>query len=338
LVASAYANQDEDSFLLWGAPEGIEATELRHRLGDLPASCRLCPSMPQLRNAVDVFHSTAWSTPVGLTCPVIFTCYDLTFLSHPNLHTLDNKIHCLTGCLRARLDDATFVAISQATAEALSQNLGVSAKRTRVIYPAPSPDLRPLERDVAERHVRHRFDLGSGYVLAVGTLEPRKNLERLVSAHAGLGAELRQAHPLVIAGGGGWKNDALLKRCSELDSVHRLGQVGDEDLAALYSAAGAFAYPSLAEGFGLPIVEAMWCGAPVLTSNVSAMPEISGGAAHLVDPFDVDAIQHGLKVLLQNAETRDRLIALGRERAAQFSWTETAKQTWTLYRRVATTS
>lgn len=332
------ATETGDEILLWGVPETVEATTLRRHLGDLPASCLPFPPDFLPQGTVDVFHATAWSTPPGLTCPVILTCYDLTFLSHPDHHTLENKIYCLTGVLRARLVDATFLAISQATATALSQDLAVPPERIEIVYPAPTPDLEPVPREAARDHVRQRFDVPGGFVLAVGTLEPRKNLERLVAAHAALDAELRKAHPLVIAGGGGWKNEQLLERCRELDEVHLLGQVDDSDLAALYSAADVFAYPSLAEGFGLPIVEAMRCGAPVLTSDISALSEVAGNAARLVDPHDVTAIREALEEMLQDPEACDRLRDLGRQRAAEFSWKESARQTWKLYRRLAVSS
>ncbi len=171
-------------------------------------------------------------------------------------------------------------------------------------------------------------------MLAVGTLEPRKNLGRLLDAYARLDADLRQAHPLVIAGGGGWKNEALLARCAEIGTAYRLEPDGDADLSLLYSAAAVFVYPSLAEGFGLPVIEAMACGAPVITSNVSSMPEVAGDAAWLIDPLDTEDLRDALDELLAHPDHRQRLRALGRQRAATFSWAETARRTLALYRRL----
>lgn len=326
---------EDDEILLWGAPEDLGAEALRHQLGGLPASCRPWPGGSP-HEVPDLFHATTWSLPPGLRCPLVFTCYDLTFLTHPELHTLENKIHCLTGLLQARLADATFLAISKATAETLATQLAVPAERTRVIYPAPASDLVALEPSAAHEHLKNRFDLAEGYVLAVGTLEPRKNLSRLLEAHEALDADLRRAHPLVIAGGGGWKNEELLEHCNGRDGVRLLGEVDDDNLAALYGAAALFAYPSLAEGFGLPVVEAMRCGAPVVTSNLSSLPEVAGNAARLVDPVDTEAIHRALDELLRDKQAREELRARGRDRAGDFSWAEAASETWKVYRRVVT--
>ncbi len=311
----------------------VGEAEAREQLG-LP-SARLGVHRGWLMpDQIDVFHSTAWHVPPGCAAPIVFTCHDLTFLTHPACHTLDNKVHCLSGLLRANLAGAHFLAVSQATADSLDQQLGIGADRVEVIHHAPSPNLRPLPRKQARRHLHERFGIDGAPVLAVATLEPRKNLVRLIDAYADLDADLRQAHPLVIAGGGGWKNEDLIARCAEIGTAHRLDPEGDDDLSLLYSAAAVFAYPSLAEGFGLPVVEAMACGAPVITSNLSSLPEVAGDAAWLIDPHDTADIREALDELLASPEHRRRLRALGRKRAASFSWAETARRTLALYRRL----
>ncbi len=317
---------------LFGLPGDADEAAAREQLWGLPLGLhrgwRVEP------DSIDVFHSTAWNVPPGLQVPMVFTCHDLTFLTHPACHTLDNKIHCLTGLLSANLAGAHFLAVSQATADELHRQLGIDAGRIEVIHHAPSPDLKPLPRNQARRRLHERFRIDGAPILAVGTLEPRKNLGRLLDAYAGLDEDLRRAHPLVLAGGGGWKNEELLARCDGIDTAHRLDPEADEDLALLYSAAAVFAYPSLAEGFGLPVVEAMACGAPVVTSNVSSLPEVAGEAAWLVDPEDTGDIRGALEELLLNPDHRQRLRDLGRERAASFSWAETARRTLDLYRRL----
>ena len=183
-----------------------------------------------------------------------------------------------------------------------------------------------------------RFGVAGRYALTVGTLEPRKNLRRLLDAWARLPASLRRERSLLVAGGRGWGSETVagvIARRPELAAVRLLGEVSDGDLAALYSAAEAFAYPSLAEGFGLPVVEAMACGAPVLTSDRSATAEVAAGAALLVDPEDVLAISRGLADLLGDPAERDRLGRLGAERAAELSWRRAARETLELYRRLA---
>lgn len=288
------------------------------------------PSLDPASDGLDVFHATAWTLPAGYRGPVVFTCHDLTFLSHPEHHTLVNKVRCLTGLLEARLAGAVFLAVSHATARELADRLGLGDDDVRVVHHAASAAFRPLAAGEARRRVAERFGVDAPYVLAVGTLEPRKNLGRLAAAWAGLPEELRRRHPLLVAGAEGWMlADGDLPR-----SVRRLGFVEQDDLVALYGAAAVFAYPSLAEGFGLPVVEAMACGAPVVTSDVSSLPEVAGAAARLVDPLDVDALGAALRELLERPDERERLRELGLRRAAEFSWEATARRTIELYRDV----
>ena len=283
----------------------------------------------------DIFHSTAWNYPSLFHGPVVYTCYDLTFLTHAELHTHSNQLCCTAGTLEACFAGARFVAISEATAEELRRHLALPDERIRVIYLAPGAAFYP--RDDAAERVRQLYDAGgreeSGFVLSVGTQEPRKNLRRLLEAWSHLDETLRERFPLLLVGGQGWLHDDLDQQ--KMAGVHRLGFVSEEDLAALYSAATVFAYPSVAEGFGLPIVEAMSCGAPVLTSVGGATEEVAGDAARLVDAFDPQSIANGLESLLGNADERSRLRELGFARAKCFSWEIAARETLDLYREMA---
>jgi glycosyltransferase involved in cell wall biosynthesis len=175
---------------------------------------------------------------------------------------------------------------------------------------------------------------GKPYVLAVGTLEPRKNLERLISAWSSLDANARAGHVLALVGPVGWDAAPILAAARD-QGAQLLGRVREEELRALYAGASAFAYPSLYEGFGLPVLEAMAAGAPVLTSNVSSLPEVAGDAALLVDPTDVTAIATGLSRLLSDPALAESLRARGRARAAEFSWERTARETLALLRSIA---
>jgi len=301
-----------------GAFGSAPASSFENRIADAPATA--------LRDA-DVLLATTWSVPAAWRGPLAFVAYDLTFLSHPDCHTVDNRLHCLEGCLRAALAGATFVAISEATAAEVKRRLDVPIERLLVAYPAAAPIFRPrAAADVAAR-IASRFQLAPGYVLAVGSLEPRKNLARLLAAHAQLDARVRQARPLVVVGGGGWRNGELeqaLAAASADGAVRRLGQVADDDLVDLYCGAALFAYPSLAEGFGLPVLEAMACGTPVLSSSGSSLPEVAGDAALLIAPEDVSAIRDGLVWLLADDGERARLATAGAARAARFSWDDAA--------------
>jgi len=331
----------------------LDGDALAAELGGWPRGWRFRAGADPAADELDLFHATAWYPPPTFRGPLLFTCYDLTFLSHPECHTVANRVHCLEGILRAHLQGAAWTAISHATAAEMARWLSVDASSVTVIHPAAAERFRRLPEGDAERWVAERFGVDGSYLLAVGTREPRKNLPRLIAAHRRLPAELRRTHPLLVAGGAGWGDDVASS--PEVDGVRFLDRVGDDDLVALYNGATLFAYPSLAEGFGLPVLEAMACGAPVLTSNVSATAEVagtapgtaagtapgtatgtaSGTAARTVDPADEAALARVLRELLEDPEERARLRRLGLERAAAFSWAETARHTLDLYRRFA---
>jgi glycosyltransferase involved in cell wall biosynthesis len=163
--------------------------------------------------------------------------------------------------------------------------------------------------------------------LFVGTLEPRKNLKRLLEAWGSMDSQQRRNAQLIIVGATGWMIKDALERSGAIDSVHLMGSLSDEDLAEQYTKADVFVYPSLYEGFGLPVVEAMAIGLPVLTSNVGATREIAEDAALLVDPYSVDSIRAGLLRLLSDDDLRRQLSVKGTERAAEFSWDRAAAKT-----------
>jgi alpha-1,3-rhamnosyl/mannosyltransferase len=182
---------------------------------------------------------------------------------------------------------------------------------------------------------RERWGLGrASYVLFVGTLEPRKNLVRLVRSFLSLSSDLARTR-LVLAGAWGWRSGelrALLREPLARSRVVVTGPVGEESLRALYAGAAVFAYPSLYEGFGLPVLEAMASGLPVITSRGGTLEEVAGGAAALVDPTDTSAVSEALERLLRSSEERDRLRLLGRERERCFTWERTASLTFQCYR------
>lgn len=285
-------------------------------------------------DAGDVFLAASWQIPPAWRRPVLFVVYDLTVLSHAACHTVDNRLHTLEGCLRALVTGARLLAISEATAVELEHHLDVPRSDVAVVHPGLERRFSDAEADAKDdealrRLLRDRFGLEPGYVLAVGSLEPRKNLERLVDAHGALPDELRRRHPLVVVGGGGWQNESLdraLRQAESRGDVHRLGRVKGSDLPSLYRGAAVFAYPSLAEGFGLPVLEAMACGTPVLTSNRSSLPEVAGDAARLVDPDDTAALRDALADLLGDPAQRLDLSQRGLRRAKDFSWRRAAAE------------
>jgi alpha-1,3-rhamnosyl/mannosyltransferase len=253
--------------------------------------------------------------------------HDLSWRAHPALHAPE-KVSWIERRLPATLRQATrFVSVSDFTARTMVTELGIDRARIDVVSPGVSPMFRPMDaRDAAPVLARHRL-ADRSYVLAVSTIEPRKNFDRLLAAHARLPQALRARTPLVIAGGRGWGralDDDLAARAQRDGSLRLLGHVPDAELVALYARAAVVAYPSLYEGFGLPVVEAMACGTPVVTSGSTALRDTAGDAALLVDPLDTDAIAVALRRALEDDELAVALRARGLAHAARFTWDRTA--------------
>ena len=268
-------------------------------------------------------YLTAWFTGI----PTAVVVYDLVaFIDGAQAQARATRIERATIKRAVRRADA-FICISEATREDLVEYFPETEARAHVT---------PLAADPSFAAKRRAKALEKPYVLAVGTLEPRKNLVRLVQAWAALPRTIRDSHLLALVGPTGWDvEETLTAAKARPDDVKLLGYVDDEELAELYAGCACFAYPSLYEGFGLPVLEAMSAGAPVITSNVSSLPEVAGEAALMVDPLDVGAIADALAEMLTNAETAKRLSAAGRKRAATFSWDRTARETLAVMRAIA---
>jgi glycosyltransferase involved in cell wall biosynthesis len=281
---------------------------------------------------IDLFHATNYSVP-RTNLPLVLTVHDLALLRHPELGT--PALRRMVG----RVADAwptarRVIADSAATAHDLHELLGVPLARVRIVYPGCTAQFRAA-RDAADAAVLARYQLAEPYVLHVGTFEPRKNLVRLVYAYARATAERRDPPLLVLVGGAGWGDgdpSAAIAATDCAARVRRLHTVPTEDLPALYRGAQLFAYPSLYEGFGLPVLEALACGAPVVTSTASSLPEVAGDAALLVDPRDEAALADALSRLLDDDGLRRELAARGPARAAPFTWTRCAAETLAVYR------
>jgi glycosyltransferase involved in cell wall biosynthesis len=227
--------------------------------------------------------------------------------------------------------------VSETTRRDVVTRYGIPPERVRVVYHGVNPRFKPV-RLAASQQIKDKYQLPDQYILAVGTIEPRKNLVVLLEAYH----VLRQHNPdlqLVIAGKRGWHSEPFFERLQTLgltDQVKLLGFVPDEDLPALYNFAEAFAFPSIYEGFGLPVLEAMACGTPVVCSNTSSLPEVAGEAALLLAPTDTRGWSTALQQVLDNPALRADLRQRGLRQAAQFTWAETAQQTLALYRTVGT--
>jgi glycosyltransferase involved in cell wall biosynthesis len=290
--------------------------------------CR--PRLPAgLLGDLDLVHATSAAVPPTAGRPLVATVHDLGFRHFPHAYpAAGRRYHDRSARIVA--DEAARVLVpSEATARDLAELYAVDRGRVTIVPLGVEPPARPDQQGAA----RLLADLGvrGPFLLAVGTLEPRKNLPRLLAAFGEVTSELPD-HWLVVVGPVGW--GPKLRPTWESVRVKLAGPVGDATLHALYQQADGLAYPSLYEGFGLPVLEAMVHGTPVLTSDRSSLPEVAGDAALLVDPLDRGAVAKGLLRLVTDGALRRRLAAAGPRRAAGFTWPATAAATWATYREV----
>ncbi|HIE37998.1 MAG TPA: glycosyltransferase family 1 protein [Anaerolineales bacterium] len=284
------------------------------------------------RTGADLAHGPVFVGPLVAPCPLVVTVHDLSFLRFPHLFRPANRLY-LTLLTRASVRRARrVIAVSTHAAEETTQLLGVSRGKVDVVYHGVDPKFRPLPPDEVRAFRAHK-GLPDRFVLYVGTLEPRKNLVRLIEAFA----RLREPGlRLVLVGGRGWYDQEVFACVERLGLQERVvfpGYVPAEQLPLWYNAATAFAYPSLYEGFGMPVVEAQACGLPVLTSDRSSLPEAAGEGGMPVDPYDVAAIAAGLHRLLTDEALRETLRQRGLAHASHFTWQKTAAETIAVYHR-----
>ncbi len=262
----------------------------------------------------------------------VVTVHDLGYLRFPEAHPPFERWYLDWSTRFNGRAAARVLALSETTRDDLVRHYGVPPEKVRVVYPGLRDGMAPVEDEGRIRDVLARYGVRQPYFLYVGTLKPRKNLLRLVRAYARFAAEEHGdgARPLlVLAGKPGWQHEALVREVERLGLAGTVvfpGYVEDADLPALYTGALAFVFPSLYEGFGLPLVEAMACGTPVVASRTSACGEVAGDAALLVDPLSEEEIAGALAQVARDADLRAALAARGRERARAFSWERAARE------------
>jgi glycosyltransferase involved in cell wall biosynthesis len=338
------------------APEvhGLAAGLSHPRLGALTAraSCRRLPiptramykiwntfglpTVESLIGPVEVFHATNYYLPPVKYAGRVLSIYDLAFLVNPEWCS-PRIVGPFTKQIRRFAQEAALIlAASEATKRDISNLLGVPEDKIRVTYGAPDSALEPVPREQAAATLASRYGIRSPYLLFVSTIEPRKNVLGLLDAFRSLAR--RCEHQLVLVGSRGWNAESTLAALHNpdiADRVNLLGFVPFDDLAALYSAADALVFPSHYEGFGLPVLEAMACGCPVITSNTSSLPEVGGDAAIYCDPNDTGALSNAIECVLGDPDRRSRMIATGHDQARRFSWRSCAETTLAAYREVA---
>ena len=282
---------------------------------------------------VCLYHATDFTLPpVRKSTSTILTVHDLSFIRAPETatKTLRDYLNRVVPSSIRRADHV--LADSESTRQDILEIYGTSPDKVSVLYSGVESRFLPVTGKNEIERVRQKYGLGAeDFIFSLGTVQPRKNYGRLVEAFHRLD---RQDMLLVIAGGKGWLEETFYQKLDELDLRDRVKMIGfadDLDLPALYSAASVFAFPALYEGFGLPPLEAMACGTPVVTSNLSSLPEVVGDAGIQVDPYNVDAIADALDTFLNDTQLANRYQTRGLERAKMFSWEQSARQLFNNY-------
>jgi glycosyltransferase involved in cell wall biosynthesis len=343
LVRALAEEQTSHEFTVFVTPDGQAAFEELPSIRIVPIALRgtalrtaweqaFLPALVR-RERLDLLHSPHYTMPLRLSVRSVVTFHDMTFVTHPEWHVRSKRLF-FPLMMRWSAHRAThLIANSHSTRGDLMRVLGVPPERVTAIPFGAAPEYRPMP-PAEVKAVAERYGLEAGrYILYVGVLEPRKNIARLVSAFARIAGEVPGA-VLALGGKKGWMYDQIfeqVRRSGLGDRVRFLGYVKERDLPALYTGARVFAYPSYYEGFGFPVLEAMQCGTPVVTSNVSSLPEVAGDGALLVDPEDEAGLACALLRLVREEPLRQGLTRRALARAAQFSWSRCARQTLEVY-------
>lgn len=284
----------------------------------------------------DLFHFTDYHV-IRTSCPSVATVHDAIPLKFPEW--VSPKYRSIKNLLLKRMVKKAdlFVAVSQFAVEELQEYYQLPKDRIRVVPCGIEQDWLDFQADEADIHeLLNRFQLQKGYFLVVGTLQPRKNVDRIIEAYMQLPNDVQALRQLVIVGNTGWRCEQTVERIHELiadgKNIRWIRNLSSrEDLKTVYSAAGALIFPSLYEGFGIPVLEAFACGVPVLASNVSSLPEVAGNAALLVDPYSIDEINHGMLALSINENLQNKYRTLGKERVKEFTWLKSVKELQSVY-------
>lgn len=291
------------------------------------------------KEGADVIHLPDYALPImdmG-SRPYIITVHDLAFIFYPETFSKGKLLTKLLLIKPSLAKARRIIAVSENTKKDLIDVYKIPAEKIRVVYNGVDVDqFKPLDKQDVEKQLQ---DLGliPGYILYIGTLEPRKNVPTIIKAYKALKEKYKIREKLVIGGGKGWLYDDIFRLVSELNLIEDIiftGYVKAEDLPYLYNGAAVFVYPSLYEGFGFPPIEAMACGVPVVTGNVSSLPEVVGDAGIQISPTDVEAVASAIYKIISDPVHAAELSDRGLERCKRFTWEETAKKTMAVYREV----
>ena len=298
---------------------------------------RLFRDLPKLAAAqnVDIIHSTYICPPLVRSVPQVVTIHDISYRHEPKWFSLRDRMILNAGIWMSTRRSTALITVSEYSAMDICKSYGIERSRIYVTHEAASRQFQQEPKPAHNWEGFARLGIFPPYLLAVCNLQPRKNLPRLIESYAALRSQIPQCPQLVLVGKPQWRGLQIAHRINELGLMHSVvltGFVEDNDLHMLYRGALAFIYPSLFEGFGLPVLEAMASGTPVITSNSTSLAEVAKDAALLIDPIDTGEITTAMSDVIQDTSLRESLKSRGLKRAAEFSWAETARRTVDVYR------
>ncbi|GKX67815.1 glycosyltransferase family 4 protein [Inconstantimicrobium mannanitabidum] len=284
--------------------------------------------------SIDVLH-TQYYSPIIKNCKLVVTIHDVSFIHYPEcfntMELIRNRLWIRNAAKRAD----SILTVSEYSKQDIVKQFGVNDNKVHVTYLAPSGIFRELEDKDVEQ-AKEKFKIDAPYILAVGNLQPRKNLVTLINSYVKIkSSDINFKHKLVIVGKKAWKYDAIFSTLNShnlSDDIILTDYVSEEDLVRLYNGADVFIYPSIFEGFGLPVIEAMACGTPVITSNTTSLPEVVDDAAILIDPYNQEEIVSKIEALCMDNQLKNELRGKGLKRAKLFSWETTAKKVMDVYK------
>jgi glycosyltransferase involved in cell wall biosynthesis len=331
-------------FIIFTGPDAPDTRGMKRAVSPLPTQNPLVRiaweqvALPveALHHRLDLYHGLVNAVPLAAPVPRVVTVHDLAFLTHPErFHPAKARYLRLVVAASARAA-GHLIAVSESTRRDLIEHLGVDETRVSVIYPGVHGRFRPLPQEEVTAFREGRFG-GRPYLLHVGTLEPRKNIDILIRAFSHVRRDLGLPHVLAFLGARGWMYQPLFDLVDELalnDHVRFMDYVPPDDLPLWYNGADLFAFPSAYEGFGLPLIEAMACGVPTVTSASSSLQEVAGNASLIVEPGSVESLRSAIARVLESPELASGLRTRSLARAACFSWRRAALETVAVYDRV----
>lgn len=336
LVKGIYKLDKENEYFLF-APTDIEVpVELNDRWHfiNYGGTIKYMTKVPRIlkKKKIDVFVGTRhYLPPFNPGIKYLAIVHDLIPLYMPELFTKDHLIRFRLFTKLCAKKANHVIAISEATKEDVMKYMKIPESRISMIYQGADKRFSPEKDEKRIKEVMEKYGITKDYILCLSTVEPRKNMLRTIKAFEQLQIKGYTDYQLVLVGGKGWNNGEIyeyVQNHAMQESVIFTGYASDDEIKHIYANATVFAYPSLCEGFGIPIIEAMQSGTPVITSNVSCMPEVAGDACELVNPYSITDIEHAMEKLITNEALREKYVQAGFKRAPLFSWDKCAKEVW----------